>query len=117
MQQDKINQPKDTFPTRRQTLIILSLLTLPYAIGLIVTAFFAFASPLILVSGPAEYPLVAWGEAILFCTSPLIFIIGIVGSWFSFTQQRYRLALTLASMPIVETILLIIGSVFADNLL
>ena len=109
MQQANTDQPIISFPTRRQTLIILSLLTLPYAIGLIVTAFFAFASPLILVSGPAEYPLIAWGEAILFCTSPLIFIIGIAGSWFSFARQRYRLALTLAFLPIVETILLIIG--------
>ena len=117
MRQDNTDQPIISFSTRRQTLIILSLLTLPYAIGLIVTAFFAFASPLILVLGQAEYPFIAWGEAILFCISPLIFIIGIVGSWFGFARQRYRLALTLTSLPIVGTILLIIGSAFVDNLL
>ena len=106
----------DTFPDRRITLIVLSVLTLPYLLGLIVALFFAYVSPLVLVSGPAEAPLVAWAEALIFCTCPLTFVIGIAGGWLSFARQCYRLALILASLPVIETILIMIASLFIKDL-
>ncbi len=115
MQQNDTDRKKDPFPNRRQTRIILSILTLFYAVGLVVALFFSFASPLILVSGPADKPLLAWTEAILYCTCPVTFIIAIVGGWLSYSRQRYRLALTLAYLPIFEVILIFIGNILVNG--
>lgn len=106
-------QSRGAFPNGRITLIILSILTLPYILGLLVAIFFAFVSPLVFdPPGSTKDPLV-WAEFLVYCTCPLTFIIGIAGGWLSFFLNRHRLALVLAILPILETTLLVIaGAVF-----
>ena len=116
MPQENPGKPEGAFPNRRTALILLSLLTLPYMIGLIVAAFFAFASPLILVTPGSSNAGPAWAEFFIFCTCPISFIIGILGGWLSFFLKRYRLALALASLPLLETVLLVIAGVIFDDL-
>ena len=35
------------------------------------------------------------------CTSPIPFLIGIIGAWLSFALKRYRLALMLIGLPLL----------------
>jgi hypothetical protein len=95
---------------KKLSLIILSLLTLPYIVGLIVALFFAYASPLVLVTPTSSGSGPTWAEFFIFCTCPITFIIGTLGGWLSFFQKRYRLAFALALLPLLETVLLVIAS-------
>ncbi len=102
---------RGAFPNRRVTLIILSILTLPYILGLLAAALLSFAS-LLIFPGESKDP-VAWIGFLAYCTCPLTFIIGVAGGWLSFFLKRYRLALVLTLLPLLEAILLLIaGAVF-----
>ena len=104
------------FPSRRTTLIVLSILTLPYILGLIVAAFFAFVSPLVFdAPGSTDDPL-AWAGFLVFCTSPVAFILALVGGWLSFYMKRYRLAFILALLPLLEGIVLLIAGAVVEGL-
>jgi hypothetical protein len=102
---------RSAFPGRLATLITLAVLTLPYVAGLAVAAMLAWASPLIILDGPADT-----GASIAFltlCTCPFAFALGLVGGWLCFFLRRYRLALILAALPLMEGIVLLIaGLVF-----
>jgi hypothetical protein len=99
---------RDPFPNRRVTLIILSILTLPYILGLVVAAGLAWASPLVILDGPADAG--AWTVFCTFCSCPFAFILGILGGWLSFFLKQYRLALILTLLPILEAVLFLIAN-------
>jgi hypothetical protein len=106
-------QSRGAFPNRRVTLIVLSILTLPYILGLVVATTLAWASPLVILDGPADAG--AWPVFCMFCTSPIIFIIGIFGGWLSFFLKRYRLALILTLLPLLEICVFLFGILFVEG--
>jgi hypothetical protein len=102
---------RNVISTRTITLVALSLLTLPYILGVIGGAMMAWASPLIILDGPADT-----GACIAFltiCTCPLVFAVALAGGWLCFLLKQHRLALILASIPLLEGLaVLIAGIVF-----
>ena len=101
------NPPENTipssggFPSRRTALILLASLTLPFAVGLVAAVLFASVSPLVFDRpGSADDPR-AWATFLALCTSPLPFLVGILGAWLCFALKRYRLALALMGLPLV----------------
>lgn len=103
------------FPSRRITLIILSILTLPSIIGLIVAIFFSLVSPLVFDAPGSTEDTSAWITFYIFCTSPILFIIGIFGGWLSFFLKRHRLALILMSLPLLEICVFLFGILFVEG--
>ena len=106
---------RGAFPSRRVTLIILSILTLPYVLGLIAAALLSFTS-LLIFPGESKDP-VAWIGFLAYCASPIPFVIGIFGGWLGFFLKRYRLTLILAMLPLAETILFVISYATLSSLL
>ncbi len=106
---------RTAFPSRRVTLIVLSILTLPYVLGLLATALLSFAS-LLVFPGESKDP-VAWIGFLAYCASPIPFVIGIFGGWLGFFLKRYRLTLILAMLPLAETILFVISYATLSSLL
>lgn len=87
----------------------MSILTLPYLLGLLVAILFSFSSLLLIdPSGTSQEPLV-WVGFLAYCASPIPFIIAIFGGWLCFFLKRYRLTLILAMLPLIETILFVIA--------
>ena len=112
---DSPAKPEVAFPNRRLTLIIMSILTLPYILGLLFAALLSFAS-LLVFPGATKDPL-PWIGFLAYCASPIPFVIGIVGGWMGFFLKRYRLAFILAMLPLVETILFATAYVIIDRFL
>ena len=98
---DNTTPSRGFFPSRRTALVLLASLTLPFTIGLVVAVLFASVSPLVFdAPGSADDPR-AWATFFFLCTSPIPFLIGIVGAWLSFVLKRYRLALMLMGLPLL----------------
>jgi hypothetical protein len=112
---DAATQSRVAFPSRRVTLIVLSILTLPYVLGLLAAALLSFAS-LLVFPGESKDP-VAWIGFLAYCASPIPFVIGIFGGWLGFFLKRYRLTLILAMLPLVETILFVIAYIALESFL
>ena len=107
---------RTAFPSRRVTLIVMSILTLPYILGLVVAILFASVSILIFdAPGSTKDPL-AWAGFCTFCSCPFVFVLGILGGWLTFFLKRYRLALILALLPILEAVLLLIANAVFEGL-
>ena len=106
-------QSKTSFPNRTITLVILAVLTLPDIVGLVFAAVLAWASPLILLSGPADAG--ACFAFLTLCTCPFVFAVAIAGGWLCFFLKRYRLALILASIPLLEGLVFLIASLVFEG--
>jgi hypothetical protein len=102
-------QSRATFPNRPVTLIALAILTLPYVAGVIVGAVLAWGSPLIILDGPADTA--ACIAFLTLCTCPFVFALAIAGGWLCFFLRRYRLALIMASIPLLEGLVVLIASI------
>jgi hypothetical protein len=109
----KTKQPGGAFPNRRTTLILLSVLTLPYIPGLMLSFWLALVSPMMFDGGEDT---VAWISFFALCTCPIVFITGLVGGWLSFLLKRYRLALMIMLLPAIELCVLIAVISFAESL-
>jgi hypothetical protein len=95
------------FPHRRITLIILSILILPYILGLLFAVLLSFTSLLVFPGESTDIAL--WIGFLAYCASPIPFVIGIFGGWLAIFLKRYRLSLILAMLPLIETILFVIA--------
>lgn len=107
---DSPAKPEDACPNRRVTLIVMSILTLPYILGLLAVALLSFAS-LLIFPGESKDP-VAWIGFLAYCASPIPFVIGIFGGWLGFFLKRFRLALILMSLPLLEICVFLFGILF-----
>lgn len=110
-------QPEGERPSQRTTKIILIVLTIIYAIGLVGALMLSSVSPLIFDAPNSHEDPTAWASFIIFCTCPIIFIIAIAGGWVSYRKGKYRLALGLASLPVIEGILVLFSDQIVSNLL
>ncbi len=108
----KTKQSGGTFPNHRTTLILLSVLTLPYIPGLMLSFWLALVSPMMFDGGEDT---AAWISFFALCTCPIVFITGLVGGWLSFFLKRYRLALALMLLPAVELGVFIAASLFVEG--
>jgi hypothetical protein len=103
------------FPSRRTALILLASLTLPFTIGLVVAVLFASVSPLVFDAPGSEDDPRAWATFLFLCTSPIPFLVGIVGAWLSFALKRYRLALMLIALPLLGVCVILLCVLYGEG--